>query len=586
MTRRSNRSTRRPGNSPCTFTPSATAATPNRPPTPSPPGATSSRRDRRRRGGPRTPLPLLPIIAVCAGIGLAYVSQTAQATQANYDQTSLIHQQQQLTLEDQQLGSRARRALGLGEDHRVGAAAGDGHRRDLGLCRGPGRSGRDPARHRAGRPLHPVRWLGARRVRLRAPRCLRRPSVRRRARGGPGAGEAPRNRDWAGRDWLAGAPVTGDRRAARARRALQPASGPDRAGSATLSRAAGSGNTSVTPYGRTAVATPPAAPGTAPPGNHRASLDGVGAPPTASRGWFVGEGPHVRGRAIWLMLCFASLAILLLGHLFQVQIGEHTALAAAAAREDNMSFVLAAHRGEILDSDGQVLVGTVATYSVYVDPALIPVTELDADAAEIAAVLRISESQVVQVLSEPNQYAFLADHVSQGVKDQLVALNSPQVPGLILTEEDEPVYEPSAVPGEFLRRQPARLRQRRWSGAVRRGGLLQLPPHRQERRGVGDQGQPGLRHLPQPGSQRARPGRRQPRAGPQLPGAVLGRAGDRGGGHQGQCSVRGDPGHEHPHRGDPSLGRLPQLQRHRLRLELPSATSPTSRSTASTSPGR
>jgi hypothetical protein len=66
--------------------------------------ATSSRRDRRRRGGPRTPLPLLPIIAVCAGIGLAYVSQTAQATQATYDQTSVI--QQQLTLEDQQLGSQ------------------------------------------------------------------------------------------------------------------------------------------------------------------------------------------------------------------------------------------------------------------------------------------------------------------------------------------------------------------------------------------------------------------------------------------------------------------------------------------------
>jgi len=148
------------------------------------------------------------------------------------------------------------------------------------------------------------------------------------------------------------------------------------------------------------------------------------------------------------MLCFASLAILLLGHLFQVQVGEHAALTAAAAREDNMSFVLTAHRGEILDSDGQVLVGTVATYSVYVDPALIPADQLDQDAAELAAVLPISESQVVQVLSEPNQYAFLADHVSQGVKDQLVALNSPAVPGLILTEEDEPVYEPSAVPGE------------------------------------------------------------------------------------------------------------------------------------------
>jgi TPP-dependent trihydroxycyclohexane-1,2-dione (THcHDO) dehydratase len=68
--------------------------------------APPSRRDRRRRGGPRTPLPLLPIIAVCAGIGLAYVSQSAQATQANYDQTSLIHTQQQLILQDQQLGSQ------------------------------------------------------------------------------------------------------------------------------------------------------------------------------------------------------------------------------------------------------------------------------------------------------------------------------------------------------------------------------------------------------------------------------------------------------------------------------------------------
>ena len=145
------------------------------------------------------------------------------------------------------------------------------------------------------------------------------------------------------------------------------------------------------------------------------------------------------------MLCFASLAILLLGHLFQVQVGEHTALAAAAAKEDNMSFVLPAHRGEILDSNGQVLVGTVPTYSVYVDPALIRADQVDADAAQIAAVLKMSESQVVQVLSEPNQYAFLADHVSQTVNDQLSLL---PVNGLILTEEDEPVYEPSAVPGE------------------------------------------------------------------------------------------------------------------------------------------
>ncbi len=63
-------------------------------------------RDRRRRGGPRTPLPLLPIIAVCAGVGLAYVNQTAKATQDNYNETHLIYQQQQLITESQQLGDQ------------------------------------------------------------------------------------------------------------------------------------------------------------------------------------------------------------------------------------------------------------------------------------------------------------------------------------------------------------------------------------------------------------------------------------------------------------------------------------------------
>jgi cell division protein FtsI/penicillin-binding protein 2 len=173
--------------------------------------------------------------------------------------------------------------------------------------------------------------------------------------------------------------------------------------------------------------------------------DPGGGPPAPARGWFVGEGPSVRGRALWLMLCFAALAILLLGHLFQVQVTEHATLSAAAAKEADLNFVLPAHRGEILDSDGQVLVSIVPTYSVYVDPALISAASRDQDAAEIAAVLKLSESQVVQTLAEPNEYAYLAQDVSQSVKDQLAQL---PVPGIILSEVDQPVYEPSPVPDE------------------------------------------------------------------------------------------------------------------------------------------
>ena len=48
------------------------------------------RRLRIRRGGPRTPLPLLPVIAVAAGIGIAYVNQTAHVTTATYQATKLL----------------------------------------------------------------------------------------------------------------------------------------------------------------------------------------------------------------------------------------------------------------------------------------------------------------------------------------------------------------------------------------------------------------------------------------------------------------------------------------------------------------
>jgi hypothetical protein len=63
-----------------------------------------ARRTRLRRGGPRTPLPLLPIIAAFAGVGVAYISQSAHSTQATYTAAALSDQNQQLRNQDGQLG--------------------------------------------------------------------------------------------------------------------------------------------------------------------------------------------------------------------------------------------------------------------------------------------------------------------------------------------------------------------------------------------------------------------------------------------------------------------------------------------------
>jgi hypothetical protein len=80
------------------------------------------RRLRIRRGGPRTPLPLLPVIAIAAGIGIAYVNQTAHVTTATYQATRLESQQQQLTALDSQLSAELSR---LESSERIIAAAQD-----------------------------------------------------------------------------------------------------------------------------------------------------------------------------------------------------------------------------------------------------------------------------------------------------------------------------------------------------------------------------------------------------------------------------------------------------------------------------
>lgn len=79
-----------------------------------------SERARTRRGGPFAPLPLLPLIGLAAGVGIAYVSQTAHITQASYQETTLAGKQSELERQATQLQDDLAR---LQSPERIDAAA-------------------------------------------------------------------------------------------------------------------------------------------------------------------------------------------------------------------------------------------------------------------------------------------------------------------------------------------------------------------------------------------------------------------------------------------------------------------------------
>ena len=168
----------------------------------------------------------------------------------------------------------------------------------------------------------------------------------------------------------------------------------------------------------------------------------TGAPRT--RGWFVGDVPDHRHRGTWLALAFAAMAVTLCARLVDVQVLQHTVLAARAAELHQKSIVIPATRGRILDSSGRVLVSNRTVYDVYADPSLIPVATRGDVARQLAPVLSLDATTVDGLISRPTRFVYLAKGMSQQVSDQLAAL---QLPGIVVEPSEQRVYEPSALGG-------------------------------------------------------------------------------------------------------------------------------------------
>jgi cell division protein FtsI/penicillin-binding protein 2 len=162
------------------------------------------------------------------------------------------------------------------------------------------------------------------------------------------------------------------------------------------------------------------------------------------RGWFAPEAPDFRHRGMWLVLAFAAMATTVCVRLLDVQVRQHTALAAKATALHQKSVVIPATRGRILDSTGRVLVSNRTVYDVYADPGLIAVATRGDVARRLAPVLSADETKILGLISEQTRFVYLAKAVSQAVTDRLSGLN---LPGIVVEPAAQRVYEPSPVQG-------------------------------------------------------------------------------------------------------------------------------------------
>ena len=111
-------------------------------------------------------------------------------------------------------------------------------------------------------------------------------------------------------------------------------------------------------------------------------------------------------RARWVL--FPAVGVLLIGgatRLVYIETTQGEALRGDAARQQTVTRTIPAQRGEILDTRGRVLAGTVRRPSVFVDPALVDDTRFAA--CSIAPVLGLDPAGLQCLLDEHRQERFI-----------------------------------------------------------------------------------------------------------------------------------------------------------------------------------
>ncbi|MDQ4038742.1 MAG: penicillin-binding protein 2, partial [Actinomycetota bacterium] len=117
----------------------------------------------------------------------------------------------------------------------------------------------------------------------------------------------------------------------------------------------------------------------------------------------------------------AILTAVILGRLILLQGLDGTAYAAAASADRLREDVLAANRGQILDTNGNLLAYTVSARKIYADPALI--ADPVGAATILSGVLGVPVNELVDKMQADNRYQILAEQLEPSVAARVMDLD-------------------------------------------------------------------------------------------------------------------------------------------------------------------
>lgn len=156
---------------------------------------------------------------------------------------------------------------------------------------------------------------------------------------------------------------------------------------------------------------------------------------------------HTRVRSVVLLLAFACGALALEGRILYLQLVDHDFLSSQGDDRHIRTVQIAAHRGPIVDRNGELLAVSTPVDSIWANPAELRPALDRVD--ELAAALRVDAAALARRITSntEREFVYLARHLSPPAAAEVLGLN---LPGVYTQREYRRYYPGGEVTGQVL----------------------------------------------------------------------------------------------------------------------------------------